>query len=144
MLSDILRELIKFKILEKNNDKRIYTIKYENLINEEKDTINKICKFLKIKKSSSLFYQSKFAYKYSYKNFLNQKIYNFDKRRLYAWKKNLTSHEIIIIETLLKKILDKYKYKINFKNPKLDPLSNFIMNLIPNYFIRINFNPNAK
>ena len=47
MLSDILRELIKFKILEKNNDKRIYTIKYENLINEEKDTINKICKFLK-------------------------------------------------------------------------------------------------
>ena len=125
MLSDILRELIKFKILEKNNDKRIYTIKYENLINEEKDTINKICKFLKIKKSSSLFYQSKFAYKYSYKNFLNQKIYNFDKRRLYAWKKNLTSHEIIIIETLLKKILDKYKYKINFKNPKLDSLSEF-------------------
>ena len=39
--------------------------------------------------------------------------------------KNLTSHEIIIIETLLKKILDKYKYKINFKNPKLDSLSEF-------------------
>ena len=36
MLSDILRELIKFKILEKNNDKRIYTIKYENLIDESK------------------------------------------------------------------------------------------------------------
>jgi len=125
MLSDILRELIKFKILEKNNDKRIYTIKYENLINREKDTINKICKFLKIKKSSSLFYQSKFAYKYSYKNFLNQKIYNFDKRRLYAWKKILSNNEIIIIETLLKKILDKYKYQINFKNPKLDSLSEF-------------------
>tara|TARA_X000000950_G_C13765462_1_gene598660 strand:+ start:135 stop:1097 length:963 start_codon:yes stop_codon:yes gene_type:complete len=125
MLSDILRELIKFEILENINDKRIYTIKYENLVNRKDDTINKICKFLKIKKSSSLFYQSKFAYKYTYKNFLNQKIFDFDKSRLYAWKKILSKNEIIILENLLKKILDKYKYKINFKNSKLDSLSKF-------------------
>jgi hypothetical protein len=125
MLSDILRELIKFEILKNINDKRIYTIKYENLVNRKDYTINKICKFLKIKKNTSLFYQSKFAYKYTYKNFLNQKIFDFDKSRLYAWKKILSKNEIIILENLLKKILDKYKYKINFKNSKLDSLSKF-------------------
>lgn len=126
MLSDILREIIKFKILDKiENKKNFLTIKFENLIKNKNKEINNICKFLKIKKTKSLFIQSKFSKEYKYKNFLNKKVEKFDKRRIYAWKNILSADEKIIIEIFLKNILKKYKYKSLTKKLNISLLSDF-------------------
>lgn len=140
MFSDILREMIKFKILNKiQNEKNLLTIKFENLIKKNNREINNICKFLKIKKTKSLFIQSKFSKEYRYKNFLNKKVEKFDKKRIFAWKKILSTDEKIIIEIFLKDILKKYKYKPSTTKPNISLLSDFYNKINPVLFYKNRF-----
>ena len=140
MLSDILREIIKSNILKtlpKSNE--LLTIKYEDLILSKNITITKICKFLKIKKSSSLFIQSKFSKEYQYKNFLSKKIKKFDKNRINSWKKILTKDEVIVIESFLGEIFKKYKYKFLFKKNNIIPVSRFYNKVNSDLFYKNKF-----
>ena len=140
MFSDILREMIKFKILNKiQNEKNLLTIKFENLIKKNNREINNICKFLKIKKTKSLFIQSKFSKEYRYKNFLNKKVEKFDKKRIFAWKKILSTDEKIIIEIFLKNIIKKYKYKPSTTKPNISLLSDFYNKINPVLFYKNRF-----
>lgn len=97
-------------LLEYNNKKNIYICKFENLTNNPKKELNKICKFLKITFNKSLSEPSFYGKKAYGNNFDGKKFKRISNENVGNYKSRLDQNEIHVIEWFLRDEMIKLGY----------------------------------
>lgn len=116
-----------FLFIEKNKklikNKRLYVVKYENVALNPKYEINKIFKFLKVRKLDevSIVPNQLDAYGNIWRNNTvfdkssNSKKFHI-KSSINRWKSNLKNEEIILTEIVCARFMNKFGYKCKYKS----------------------------
>ncbi len=134
---DLFNFIVKNKKLIK--DKKLLIVKFENVLLNPKSEINRVFKFLKLKKLKKVELNSKQldAYGKKWKNNSsfdkNKSPKKFNKKlSIYRWKENLSDAEIMLTEIICSDFMKNFKYKFKFHkiNKKIfnDSLKLFINN----------------
>ena len=150
-----LRDLcINFKNLNKKFKNKCKFFTFENLKMNNKQTLEKVCKFINIKFNYKKFKKPTFHNKIwwgdkVYKGFKKHNKSTFVKDS-YSYKEELklfSNYEIFILECAMYPFMKKFKFKTYslFKNSNLDHLKFFLYVLLPTkygqslFFVRLNF-----
>lgn len=130
--------------LEKN--KRIFRndyliIKYEELVSNSKEVINKIINFVEISKDEIIFSPTVQGDIWEGNSTSDKKFKEISSSRLHDWKESILPIEVILVNKMFKYVIDKYEYEF-ISSPKYllpskkENLKSYIGNrLLIRYFI---------
>ena len=97
-----------------NYPESFLAIKFENLIQNPKKEMKKVCKFLNIKFDISMIRPTFFGKPYFGNSHEGKKFRGISKSNLSQWKKRISPEEAMIIEFWLKDVMKDWNYKLNF------------------------------
>ncbi|SRR6266496_1048062 len=97
------------------NTSNILFIKYEELVKNPDEQIDRLANFLNIEKTESLFHPSKKGVRWTGNSMFGVKMDSIDSSNLYRYKTLIKSEDQKIIEILCRKNMLKYKYPLDFK-----------------------------
>ena len=131
-----------FEFHKKNQTNKLIFVKYESLVNNIKRTQKRVSKFLDIKYSNSLLMPSINGNLLSGNSFDNKNTSVISKRNVNNWKNRLTEKEIKIINFLLKKEIQIYKYPFKYKFNDTKFIEDFYDSTNLKFFFKDSFKKN--
>lgn len=113
-------------ILKNKNNKRFLYIRYEDLLLNPTKILDKVQNFLKIKRYNLIKKNNNFSYfgkkwivNSSFQNKI-KKVNQYNKNVSFnSYKKNLNFLDLILVEKICGKLMEKFKYKLELNNHKI-------------------------
>ena len=111
---------------------KIKIIKYENIIENPKDSIKDLTQWFGISFNTSMMQLTRLGKPFfADSGFHNQKVKGFSKKPMLRWKSYLSKSEILMIEYLFQDSMINIGYKLKYHNSFLTKIIGFICCFIP-------------
>ena len=104
---------------------KFYTIKYENLVNNPKTELEKMCSFLQIEFKDQMLYAEEYIEKFKstyqidgFEKYHSGMLKQVNNSKVEVWKKEMPEEEIKIADMVIGKWANRYGYELKYNKVK--------------------------